>query len=232
VQQSIHETMTGVPREEDMDAEIATTNSVASLPPQHEHQPPGSTAQDVENNYHDHEISGTNHTWEKEEEAEVGAVENDPDEDSYCDGDLSSTSFRLSPPDAQSDDMIRHREIIANSIPRTELELALHAEYNRLLKANAILTSECVKLRRFMTKRKQTYKRKRKDESAPRKKLSGYNLFVRERFAQLARENEDALKSADNAADLKRIPPSRNIASSGKAWSMLSAEEKARYNDM
>jgi hypothetical protein len=214
--------MTVVPRDGDMDSETATTILVDSLPTQ---QPPpaaSSAAPDGENAY-----ECNNNTREEEEAEEV-----DPDDDSNsCYGD-PSTTFYLPPPEEQPSDVIHHREIISNSIPRTELEVALHAEYNRLLKANAILTSECVKLRRFMTKRKQTYKRKQKDESAPRKKLSGYNLFVRERFAKLARENEDALKSADNSADLKRIPPSRNIASSGKAWSMLSAEEKARYNDM
>eukprot|EP00571_Detonula_confervacea_P012702 CAMPEP_0172298606 /NCGR_PEP_ID=MMETSP1058-20130122/1183_1 /TAXON_ID=83371 /ORGANISM="Detonula confervacea, Strain CCMP 353" /LENGTH=430 /DNA_ID=CAMNT_0013007887 /DNA_START=358 /DNA_END=1650 /DNA_ORIENTATION=- len=127
---------------------------------------------------------------------------------------------------------IRNRDIIANSTPSSQLELALKAELDRQLLHNEVLAGECTKLRGFIAKRKQTYKRKRKDESAPRKKLSGYNLFVRERFAKLAKQNEDALKSADSGAELKRVPPASNIASSGHAWSQLTAEEKSRYNEM
>mmetsp|Transcript_35647 Transcript_35647/g.75106 ORF Transcript_35647/g.75106 Transcript_35647/m.75106 type:complete len:434 (+) Transcript_35647:449-1750(+) len=130
-------------------------------------------------------------------------------------------------PDAQ-----RNKSIIADATPTTELELALKSELDRQIKHNELLINEVTKLRRFISKRKQTYKRKRKDESAPRKKLSGYNLFVRERFARLAKENEEALRNADSGAELKRIPPASNIASSGHAWSLLSAEEKARYNEM
>lgn len=133
---------------------------------------------------------------------------------------------------ADSPAAARHREIIAASVPSTALERALRAELDRQVRHNERLVSECTKLRSFVSKRKQTYKRKRKDESAPRKKLSGYNLFVRERFAKIAKANEDALRSADSGAELKRIPPASNIASSGRAWSQLSAEEKARYNEM
>ena len=154
----------------------------------------------------------------------------DPDENDDDYGDPSGSFHPLLPPDEPEN--ARNRELISTSVPRTPLEVALKAELDRVSMANALLTGEYVKLRRFLAKRKQTYKRKRKDEGAPRKKLSGYNLFVRERFAKLARENEDALRSADDLADLKRIPPARNIASSGKAWSVLSAEEKARYNAM
>jgi len=129
-------------------------------------------------------------------------------------------------------DAIRNKEIIVHTAPSTDLEHALKAELGRQLAHNELLVGECTKLRAFISKRKQTYKRKRKDESAPRKKLSGYNLFVRERFAKIAKANEDALRSADSGAELKRIPPASNIASSGHAWSQLSAEEKARYNEM
>jgi len=138
----------------------------------------------------------------------------------------------LKPLPSDDPDHLHNHEVITNATPSTELEIALKAELDRQIRHNEVLVGECTKLRVFISKRKQTYKRKRKDEGAPRKKLSGYNLFVRERFAEIARANEDALRSADSGAELKRIPPASNIASSGHAWSQLSAEEKARYNEM
>jgi len=137
---------------------------------------------------------------------------------------------RLAAPDHP--DRALHLELIASSTPKTPLELALKSELDRRTHHNDLLASECAKLRSFIAKRKQTYKRKRKDESAPRKKLSGYNIFVKETFAKIARENEDALRDADSTSELKRIPPASNIASAGAGWSQLSAEEKARYNEM
>lgn len=158
----------------------------------------------------------------------LGLAANDSLEaDDFADLNFDIPSILPNDPDAT-----RNREIITSSVPTTELEVALKAELDRQVQHNEMLVSECVKLRAFIAKRKQAYKRKRKDENAPRKKLSGYNLFIRERFAKLARENEEALKSADSSAELKRVPPASNIASSGHAWSLLSAEEKARYNEM
>lgn len=145
------------------------------------------------------------------------------------DEDIADLNFDLP---ADNADTTRFKEIIASTHPTTELEIALKAELDRILKHNEVLITECAKLRGFVSKRKHSYKRKRKDENAPRKKLSGYNLFVRERFAKLAKENEDALKSADSGAELKRIPPAKNIVGSGHAWSRLSKEEKARYNEL
>eukprot|EP00585_Thalassiosira_rotula_P017400 CAMPEP_0196192868 /NCGR_PEP_ID=MMETSP0911-20130528/49245_1 /TAXON_ID=49265 /ORGANISM="Thalassiosira rotula, Strain GSO102" /LENGTH=490 /DNA_ID=CAMNT_0041465081 /DNA_START=612 /DNA_END=2084 /DNA_ORIENTATION=- len=153
---------------------------------------------------------------------------NDSLEDDAFDLNFDITSQPLN----DGPDTIRNKEIISLSTPTTDLEHALKAELNRQIHHNELLVGECTKLRGFISKRKQTYKRKRKDESAPRKKLSGYNLFVRERFAKIAKANEDALKNADSGAELKRIPPASHIASSGHAWSQLSAEEKARYNEM
>lgn len=134
--------------------------------------------------------------------------------------------------DDDDPDRRRRRAIIADAAPSTDLEVALRAELDRQVRHNAVLAAECAKLRRFVSKRKQSYKRKRLDDAAPRKKLSGYNLFVRERFAAIARANEDALRSADSEKELTRTRPASNIASSGRAWSQLSAEEKARYNEM
>lgn len=154
-------------------------------------------------------------------------TKNESLEDDFADINFDLTQLTHADPDA-----IRNHDIINNSTPTTELELALKAELDRQIQHNELLVGECTKLRGFISKRKQTYKRKRKDESAPRKKLSGYNLFVRERFAKIAQANEDALKNADSGAELKRIPPASNIASSGHAWSQLNAEEKAKYNEM
>jgi len=127
---------------------------------------------------------------------------------------------------------IQNRQIISASTPTSQLELALTAELHRQIQHNQVLATECTKIRLFIAKRKQTYKRKRKDDGAPRKKLSGYNLFVRERFAELAKQNEEALLSADSGMALKRVAPASNIASSGHAWSQLTALEKDRYNQM
>ncbi|KAL7539005.1 hypothetical protein ACHAXR_010711 [Thalassiosira sp. AJA248-18] len=146
--------------------------------------------------------------------------------------DIAELNFDITSEVPNDPVSVRNSEIIANSTPATDLEIALKAELGRQIEHNEKLAGEVTKLRGFIAKRKQTYKRKRKDESAPRKKLSGYNLFVRERFARLAKQNEEALKSLDNGAELRRVPPASGIASSGHAWSQLSAEEKARYNEM
>mmetsp|Transcript_12813 Transcript_12813/g.27001 ORF Transcript_12813/g.27001 Transcript_12813/m.27001 type:complete len:383 (+) Transcript_12813:395-1543(+) len=124
------------------------------------------------------------------------------------------------------------QNLIANSTPTTPLEIALSAELKRRTLHVERLTAEISKLKAFISKRKQTYKRKRKEEGAPRKSLSAYNLFVRERFAKLAKENEAALKSADANKQLKRVPPASQVAAAGEAWRALSAEEKVKYEEM
>jgi len=162
--------------------------------------------------------NGSNVTTTKEQELPIITLtKNDSLEDDAFDLNFDITAQPLN----DGPDTVRNKEIIALSTPTTDLELALKAELNRQIHHNELLVGECTKLRGFISKRKQTYKRKRKDESAPRKKLSGYNLFVRERFAKIAKANEDALKNADSGAELKRIPPASNIASSGHAWSQL-----------
>ena len=141
-------------------------------------------------------------------------------------------NFHLEPND------IRNREIINDSTPKSELEVALTSELHRLTRQNELLSQECTRLRGCFTSstttnakknifRKQiNYKRKRKDESAPRKVLSGYNLFVRERYAKIAKDNEEAMKSG------AKQMVNTNISSSGKAWNMLTTEEKEKYNQM
>jgi len=70
-----------------------------------------------------------------------------------------------------------------------------------------------------------------KDEGAPTRALSAYNILVQDRFAQLARENEISLKSADSDAQLKRVPPANLVASTGNQWKELSSTEKAKYDE-
>lgn len=128
-------------------------------------------------------------------------------------------------------EIIRLREIIKNAEPTTELEIA----FSELLKKREShidrLTGEVLKLKSFISKRKQTYKRKRKDEGAPTRALSAYNIFVQDRFSKLAKQNEQALQSADTDAQLKRVPPASLVASTGNMWKELSAEEKAVYEE-
>lgn len=122
-------------------------------------------------------------------------------------------------------------ELIKNSQPNTDLEKA----YAQLLDKKDVhirrLTNEIGKLKAFISKRKQTYKRKRKESSAPTRALSAYNIFVQDRFAQLAKENEKALKSTDTDAQLKRVPPANLVASTGNQWKALPPEEKAKYEE-
>lgn len=115
--------------------------------------------------------------------------------------------------------------------PTTRLEIILSETLKRKEAHIARLSNEIQKLKAFISKRKQTYKRKRKDEGAPTRALSAYNIFVQDRFAKLAQENETALNSADCDAQLKRVPPASLVASTGNAWKELSAEEKAKYEE-
>lgn len=123
-----------------------------------------------------------------------------------------------------------HKDLIATSAPAPPLEIALAAELRRQTAVVARLQSELSKLQNFVSKRKQTYKRKRKDDEAPRKSLSGYNMFVRERFAKLAEENKKALESGDTTRQMERVPPHEKVAEAGRAWKALSKEEKAKYD--
>ena len=125
----------------------------------------------------------------------------------------------------------KQQALIENSQPTTTLEHALYEMLRRREAHIDRLSGEINKLKQFISKRKQTYKRKRKDESAPTRALSAYNIFVQDRFSQLAKENEQALKSADTEAQLKRVPPASLVASTGNQWKELSAEEKAHYEE-
>jgi len=123
------------------------------------------------------------------------------------------------------------QDLIQNTTPTTTFEIALVDELNRKESHIQRLSGEVMKLKAFISKRKQTYKRKRKDEGAPTRALSAYNIFVQDRFSRLAKENEAALKSADTDAQLKRVPPASLVASTGNQWKELSTEEKSYYED-
>jgi hypothetical protein len=122
-------------------------------------------------------------------------------------------------------------ELIENSMPSTPLEIAYKAALQRKEVHLNRLTSEIFKLKQFISKRKQTYKRKRKDDGAPTRALSAYNNFIQDRFARLAKENENALKSEDVDATMKRVPPASLVAATGNAWKSLPAEEKQKYEE-
>jgi CHAT domain-containing protein len=126
-------------------------------------------------------------------------------------------------------EVIVKMEVINNTEPSTELEIAMSEILKRKEHHITRLTQEITKLKGFISKRKQTYKRKRKDEGAPTRALSAYNIFVQERFARLAKDNENALKSDDADAKLKRVPPANLVASTGNEWKELTAQDKEKY---
>jgi hypothetical protein len=122
-------------------------------------------------------------------------------------------------------------EYIDQTEPTSRLEIALTENLKRKVGHIDRLTTEILKLKGFISKRKQTYKRKRKDEGAPTRALSAYNIFVQERFARLAKENETALKSSDSKAEMRRVPPANLVAATGHAWKDLPAAEKVQYEE-
>lgn len=123
------------------------------------------------------------------------------------------------------------QQLINNSKPSTELEKALFEEIQRKNNQIERLTGELLKLKQFVSKRKQVYKRKRKDGDAPTRALSAYNIFVQDRFSRLKKQNEEALKSSDSDAIMKRVPPASLVASTGFQWKELPADEKAYYEE-
>lgn len=155
-------------------------------------------------------------------------------EDSTKGGEMKTSSFDDDVLAELKDDPMdtkaaEDEEFIRKNPPTTKLEHALFDMLKRKENHVARLTGEVAKLKAFISKRKQTYKRKRKDEGAPTRALSAYNIFVQDRFAKLAKQNEAALKSADSDAQLKRVPPANLVAKTGGEWKDLPAEEKAKY---
>ncbi|KAL3923571.1 MAG: hypothetical protein SGILL_001584 [Bacillariaceae sp.] len=122
-------------------------------------------------------------------------------------------------------------DLIEKSTPNTELEIAFSAVLKRKEEHVQKLVNEIAKLKGFMSKRKQTYKRKRKDEGAPTRALSAYNIYIQDRFARLAKENDAALKSTDTNIKMQRVPPSNLVASTGNEWKLLPQSEKDKYEE-
>lgn len=77
-------------------------------------------------------------------------------------------------------DALAQEEIVKNSTPTTELEIALTKILERKQALIDRITGEISKLKSFVRKRKQTYKRKRKEDGAPTRALSAYNMFIKE----------------------------------------------------
>ena len=132
----------------------------------------------------------------------------------------------------QSDEIDADYEFVRNHPPTTELEKVLTRVLARKTQHAARLGQEMQKVKEFISKRKQTYKRKRKLDGAPTRALSAYNIFIKDRFAQLAKENEEALKSDNKDAKLLRVPSANLVAETGNMWKDLPAEEKAKSNAM
>jgi len=151
--------------------------------------------------------------------------DDDEDVDDLIDGKGFAAIEHMDP------EALKQMEIINTTTPTSELELALVQTLKRKDSQIERLAGEINKLKAFISKRKQTYKRKRKDEGAPTRALSAYNIFVQDRFALLSKENEQALKSSDSDAQLKRVPPASLVATTGNQWKELSADDKILYEE-
>lgn len=133
---------------------------------------------------------------------------------------------------AQDPVSLAQQSFIEKSKPTTELEIVLTAELRRKNAQIGNLTNEIVKLKQFVSKRKQTYKRKRKEFGAPKRALSAYNIFIQDRFKALSKENQDALTSTGAEKTLIRVKPENLVAKTGNEWKLLSKEEKKVYQEM
>jgi HMG-box domain len=151
------------------------------------------------------------------------------DKDDESDDEFHIDNIQIEEKKVDDPIIIAQNELIEKSKPTNELEKALFAALHRKEAHVTRLAGEIVKLKAFISKRKQTYKRKRKEDGAPTRALSAYNIFIQDRFARLAKDNEKALKSDDADAQMKRVPPANLVASTGNQWKELSSEEKQKY---
>jgi hypothetical protein len=184
--------------------------------------PKSSSPKRVEDNPGDHvpDDNGQHELPDDDEVALPVLVPNPTDKDDELDEDFmkDDPTEEKEPIDEKT---AADMELIKNSVPSTPLEHALSGMLERKMAHILRLTNEIKKLKTFISKRKQVYKRKRKDEGAPTRALSAYNIYVQDRFAQLAKENEKALSSTDSDAQLKRVPPANLVASTGNQWKAL-----------
>jgi len=154
----------------------------------------------------------------KNEEIMHGSDDDDDHNDEQLDSLDSSDDDTISCENDSSTDHAEQDEFIRNTKPKSLLEFAQGSLIKRLdLKINK-LENEVRKLKEFISKRKQSYKRKRKDDQAPTRALSAYNIFVQDRFSKLA------------CTQLKN--PASLVATTGDEWKNLSEEKKAKYKAM
>ena len=119
--------------------------------------------------------------------------------------------------------------LLSSVQPKSVLEKRLHEALQKQVQLSERLFQEVKKLKEFCKKRKQPYKRKRKEDGAPVRALSAYNIFMKEKFDQLAQDNKDALKSDKKGAQLKRVPPASVVSSTALAWKELPNDQKRIY---
>lgn len=170
---------------------------------------------------------------EKSKEKSVDLITPGKDDKESSDAALMrfADSIRTEEEKETDPEVLAQIELIEKSTPTTELEIALSNAIKRKVNHLNRLTAEILKLKNFISKRKQVYKRKRKDDGAPTRALSAYNIFIQERFALLAKQNEKALKSEADDVTLTRVPPAHLVAATGNVWKSLSAEEKQKYEE-
>ena len=70
---------------------------------------------------------------------------------------------------------LAQEEIVKNSTPTSQLEIALTKILDRKQALIDRITGEITKLKSFVRKRKQTYKRKRKEDGAPTRALDTHD---------------------------------------------------------
>jgi hypothetical protein len=173
----------------------------------------------------------------KEEEPKDEDPEEDEENEDVDKEELEEETSPKKPDESEDEDpnqdpkATKDMDVINTTEPKTELEIALADTLKRREAHIDRLSQEVVKLKAFISKRKQTYKRKRKENGAPTRALSAYNIFVQDRFAKLSKDNENALRSTDTDAVLQRVPPASLVASTGNEWKVLAAEQKVHYEE-
>lgn len=160
-------------------------------------------------------------------EDDIGSDDNSHNQDE--DVDLLAHLGNVGDEDPQRESSKSLLAFLEDAVPETDLEKKLHKALRQQFAISDKLRKEVTKLQLFMTKRKQVYRRKRKDESAPTRPLSAYNIFVREHFNKLAKENEKALSSSNVDDQMKRIAPSTLVSEAGNSWRDLCPKKKKVY---
>ena len=154
-------------------------------------------------------ISGEPHEYDGEEEDD----DDEEDEDDEEDFTISTDSMAL----------------LASIRPETDNEKKLYEALEKQILFAERIYQEVRKLKAFCKKRKQPYKRKRKETGAPVRALSAYNIFMKEKFDQISQENKDALRSDDKDVQLKRLPPASIVSKTASLWKELPSDQKRVY---